>query len=125
MKKGYLAYEVPLLVRDELLQKFPPHFPEIIGHHITLVYGIPKPEQCPTSVADVRVVGWAKSVGIEAFVVEVNGSIEREDGFLFHITWSLDRSLGKKPVDAKQVISEGFTLIEQPISFKAPLRFFY
>jgi len=37
-------------------------------------------------------------------LVELNGSTRRSDGRLYHITWSLDRSKGKKPFHTNDII---------------------
>ena len=48
----------------------------------------------------------------QTLVVQVNGATLRPDGSVFHITWSIDRASGAKPVDSNKLLSEKeFSLI--------------
>jgi len=122
-RTGYMAYEVPEQVRCELARRFPPKYPDFIGHHITQQFGVENPGDLMIPHAMINVVGYAEEDGLEALVVSVNGSKRREDGKTYHITWSLDRSKGKKPVMSNDLIMKGWTHVE-PYKFTAPLKFF-
>ena len=105
-----------LLQLEKLKEKFPPKYPEFVGHHITLKFGVPKNTQTPAEPDSVEVVGYADSGdGLEALVVEVNGNRKRADGRVYHITWSLDRSAGYKPVDSNNLVSNKYSMIRPPI----------
>lgn len=127
VRVGYLAYELDSASRAQLLEVFPPRFPDVIAHHITIQYGVAKPadDQLGERVS-INVVGHAEDDSLEALVVEVLGRMERPDGKTYHCTWSLDRSKGRKPVQSNGLIkAAGFELVERPITVSATLRFFY
>lgn len=122
LREGYLAYELPVQARNDLARQFQPKYPEFVGHHITQQFGVPMDTQQEGS-AQITVIGYAEEDGLEALVVTVNGAKRREDGRLYHITWSLDRSKGKKPVMSNDLVQKGYTPIE-PYTFSAPLKLF-
>jgi hypothetical protein len=128
LTEGYLAYELPEQARNELARRFPPKYPEFIGHHITQQFGVPigqLDDVLPrVRSTHIKVIGYAETDGLEALVVEVNGTKRREDGKVYHITWSLDRSKGKKPVMSNDMIAQqGWSPVE-PYVFDAQLRYF-
>lgn len=120
-KSGYLAYVVPEQVRGELATRFPPKNPEFIGHHITHVFGWPATKPAPQGMSTIKVIGHAEADGLEAFVVTVDGQALRPDGKRYHLTWSLDRAKGRKPVDSNRVVADGGHTPVQPITFTASL----
>jgi hypothetical protein len=125
LTEGYTAYEVPPKVRQMLSKKFPPKFPEFIGHHITNVFGVRDDGTVPIGkTAHVEVHGYVEEPGLEALVVSVNGKNQRPDGKQYHITWSLDRSAGKKPVHSNNLIQRGGVQPVEPLKFDAILKFF-
>lgn len=103
---AYTAYLLTKESRDLLLSRFPPKHKDVIAHHVTVKFGVPKTLDVVTGFQQVvDVVGYAEADGIEAAVVSVGGEIKRKDGKVFHITLSLDRSIGRKPVDSNTIIS--------------------
>lgn len=102
----YTAYVLDPQSRDNLVKYFPPKYPEFIGHHVTEEFGVPKNAMPPESPHRIEVVGYAEDDGIEALVVAVDGETKRPDGSTYHITWSLDRDKGRKPVHSNNVIKE-------------------
>lgn len=118
---SYAAFVLDNDARRALLDHVPPKYPDVIAHHITEKFGIPKPTEPVRSYAvHVTVVGCTDDDnGVQAAVVEVNGSTTRKDGSTYHITISIDRSLGRKPVDSNRVIKEkGWTKV-QPFTILA------
>ena len=110
---SYTGWRLTDSSRTALLERFPARFPDIIAHHITLsTKGDTAPEH-----ATIEVVGYAvDESGLEALVVSVNGSTLRRDaGRHYHITWSIDRVAGFKPVDSNAVIKNGFTIFDESI----------
>jgi len=102
----YTAHVLDKKTRRELAKTFPPKYPEFVGHHVTLKFGVPKDTPIPSS-AKVEVVGYADDgEGLEALIVSVNGKKVRPDGGVYHITWSLDRSKGRKPVDSNKLVKQ-------------------
>lgn len=118
---SYSAYVLDTNARQRLLAAFPPKYPDVIAHHITEKFGIPKPTSPVQSVAVyANVVGYVDDgEGVEAVVVEVNGSSTRKDGSTYHITLSIDRSAGRKPADSNKVIKEKGWTKAQPLSLLA------
>jgi hypothetical protein len=124
LREGYVAYVLGDPSRNLLAKRFPPKYPEFVGHHITVEFGVPKDASLPFGdTADIEVVGYTEDDGIEALVVAVNGETKRPDGKTYHITWSLDRSKGRKPVDSNNVVAQrGFTKVS-PIVVYAILQY--
>src|SRR5688572_29403259 len=75
--------------RRELLQQFPPNYPDIIADHVT--YKGKDGDEGPLPDASMaEIVGWADDgKGVEAMVVSIGGTTDRPDGSIWHITWSL------------------------------------
>src|SRR3546814_9902597 len=65
---------------------------------------------------EMRISDWSSDVcssdlvddgeGLQALIVSIDGSTDRPDGSTYHITWSLDRSRGRKAVQSNDVIAE-------------------
>lgn len=90
--------------RRELLERFPPSYPDVIADHVTFE---PSGAEGPPRVNRGRVVGIVNDGdGLEALVVEVDGSTDRPDGSTYHITWSLDRARGRVPVQSNDVLAQ-------------------
>jgi hypothetical protein len=95
----YTAYLLSEKSRKTLYFLFPPKYPEFIGHHITEEFGVPEGTEPPEQPKLVEVVGYIDNGdGVEGFLVEVNGNTQRPSGGKYHITWSIDRDRGYKPV---------------------------
>ena len=94
--------------RNGLLAVFPPAYPEVVAHHVTLRSGVPQDFPLPTETEGF-VVGVADdSAGVQALVVEIGGTTRRPDGSTYHITWSLGP--GRRPVESNDVIrTRGWT----------------
>lgn len=116
---AYRAWKLSDAERMRLLDLFPPAYPDEVAHHVTESFGVPA-DAAPPEPATFSVVGVADDgVKLQALVVSVNGSTERADGQTFHVTWSLDREQGAKPVDSNTVIRrKGFTPVD-PVPFQA------
>lgn len=88
---------------------FPPKFPDVIAHHITLVHGAP-PRDASAYGGETafEVYGYAADDSLETILVKpINGSPIRANGQRFHVTVSLDRSKGRKPVQSNDLIAKG------------------
>ena len=108
VKSGYTAYKLSDSSRHDLLQHFKPKYPEVIAHHITYKFPAKSTDELPPDVKEAHVIGYENGDGIEAVVVEINGSTKRPDGKLYHITLSLDRAKGKKPVHSNDLVNKNF-----------------
>lgn len=122
-RSGYQAFEISPESRSKLAAQFPPKFAEFIGHHITYKFGVKSDLPLPEATS-IKVVGYAcNDKGIEALVVEVDGSTVRPDGKTFHITWSLDREAGFKPVNSNDLVAGGWEKVPA-INITATAKFF-
>lgn len=104
---------LPEDVRERLLARFPPHYPDVIAHHVTFAPpSLPRPD-----LKSAEIVGIADDgAGVETLVVRLNGSTDRPDGSTWHVTWSLDRARGRKAVESNAVIRRrGWTPVDPPV----------
>ncbi len=102
--------------RESLLARFPPRYPRVAAHHVTLKFG-DRAAQAPGAVA-AEIVGEADDgVGVQALVVRIDGSEARPDGGTFHITWSL--APGREARESNGVIAvRGWRRLETPVSVR-------
>jgi hypothetical protein len=128
-KQGYLAYPLPNNVRSELLDLFPPKYDRVVAHHVTYEFDVPSSaiNQVPQHLwsPTIVVVGYQDINGVEALVVEVEGTTIRKDGKIYHITWSL--SPGKKPMESNAMLSQHNYIIlptTKHYSFVSTIQFF-
>lgn len=126
IKKVIQIFELDAGSRSKLEKVFPPKFSEFIGHHVTYAVKVPITDPLP-SASSFKVVGYAiDENGLECLVVEVDGSIYRPDGLIYHITWSIDRSAGFAPKNSNDVIAaNGFSKIENPINITAKAKYIF
>ena len=108
----YSAYVIDETSRARVLATFPPRFPEVIAHHITHQF---PDDSMPPHQSSVKVIGYAASHRLECLVVSIDGKIERPSGGIYHITLSIDREQGAKPVHSNHVIRTGWTTLDEPI----------
>lgn len=107
MKNGYMAHNLTEEAKEKLLSIFPPKFPIVVAHHVTLDFNVPASSEIPEK-AEIKVIGYSSNKNIECVVVEVNGNSKRpSDGKLFHIT--LSHTKDAKPVQSNDLlIEQGF-----------------
>ncbi|MDX3899689.1 MAG: hypothetical protein QHC40_04135 [Sphingobium sp.] len=111
--------------REELLERFPPEWPDVIADHITLDAEAGEDDAPPEAEQAEIVGGINDGQGLQAMVVAIDGSTDRSDGSTYHITWSLDRARGRKPVESNDVIAErGWRPLDDPVPITIrPARF--
>ena len=110
MKSGYLAFNLTEVAREEILSTYIPKFNKVVCHHITFKFGVKENEYIP-DVKEARIVGYASNNDIECLVVEIEGSYNRPDGSIYHIT--LSHSPNAKPVDSNALLkSSGFNFVD-------------
>ncbi|MBA3676593.1 MAG: hypothetical protein H0W74_04225 [Sphingosinicella sp.] len=88
--------------RKELLQQFPPQFSEIVADHVTLAAKVAGNAELPTETYGEIVGRIDDGEGVEAMIVEIDGTSDRPDGSIFHITWSL--SPGRQARESNEMI---------------------
>jgi hypothetical protein len=105
------GWKLPRNEREQLLQRFPPKYENVIADHVTLRVGgsdlPPKPAA--------QIVGHADdSESLECLVVELDGTTDRPDGSTYHMTWSLGP--GRKAIESNDLLRErGWQPIDAPI----------
>ena len=111
--------------RRLLLERFPPRWPDVLADHITLDAQARAQDPLPVARKAEIVGNISDGAGLEAMVVTIDGTTARPDGSSYHITWSIDRSRGRKPVESNQVIAvRGWHPLVKPIPIRIiPARF--
>lgn len=108
--------------RSRLLERFTPIFADVVADHVTLrLEDGPLPKETQGEIVGEIDDGQ----GVQALVVAIGATTARPDGSTYHITWSLDRSKGRKPVESNHVIAQlGWRPLRQsvPITLQ-PARF--
>jgi hypothetical protein len=100
--------------RDELLARFPPTYDQAVADHVTLRARVDDKAKLPSATVGVIVGRADDGQGVEAMVVQIDGSAERPDGSKYHITWSLGP--GRKAVESNDVIkARGWEAIDPPV----------
>ena len=108
MKKGYTAFNLTKEARQLVLNLFTPKFNNVVAHHITYKFNVSENDTIP-SITTAKIVGYAEDENAQAVVVEVEGSSQRPDGGILHITICHNSSV--KPYYSNNLIAKGFTKI--------------
>ena len=108
--------------RDALLERYPPRYAKPVADHVTLKVDAAR-DPLPGGVTAQIVGRTDDDAGVEAFVVAIDGSTDRPDGSIFHITWSLEGS--RRAKESNDVLKErGWEGIDQPVPLTlSPARF--
>ncbi len=86
---GIYAYKLDEATREGLLAAIPPAYGKVYADHIT--YQLAKPGESMPELDKAEIIGIADDgKGLQAAIVRINGSLERPDGKIYHVTWSLD-----------------------------------
>jgi hypothetical protein len=111
--------------RDQLLARFEPLFPNVIADHVTLRTGTDHKTPLPSETRGEIVGETDDGAGVQALIVRIGGSTDRLDGSTYHITWSIDRARGRRPVESNDVIAQrGWRSLTEPIPIRLkPARF--
>lgn len=91
--------------RQALLDRFPPAWPDVIADHVTLDAHAGSRTPLPEAREAIVVGIVDDGEGLQALVVSIEDTTDRPDGSTYHITWSLDRKRGRKPVESNAVIA--------------------
>jgi len=116
---GYAGWALDQHEINGLKGIFTPSYPDVLAHHVTLAFGVDKDFPIP-EVESAFLYGYVNDgAGVEAFVVEINGTLIRPDGKTYHITWSIDREAGAKPVHSNRAIEE---TAWEPLPLRVPIK---
>lgn len=122
-RKQVIGWLVPSEERTRLLERFRPRYERTVADHVTLRSGVINDTPPPAAVT-ARIIGEADDgAGVQALVVEIDGSPARSGGGTFHITWSLGEM--RQARESNDVIAEqGWRTVEDPIPVRLePARF--
>jgi len=111
-----LGWKLDRAERTALIDRFRPVYDHVDVDHVTLAARVGAGAPLPGETEG-RIVGRADDgAGVEAMVVEIAGTTDRPDGSTYHITWSLDRAKGRRPVESNEVIRErGWTPLDEGV----------
>ena len=117
MEKRTIGWLLDEADRAARLARFPPAWPDVIAHHVTLASKTTEP--LPTATAG-EVVGQTNDgEGLQALVVAIDGTTDRPDGSIFHLTWSLDQTRRRRAVQSNEVLRErGWNRLDAPIPIR-------
>lgn len=109
---SYLAFVLDGKTRTHLLELIPPSFPDVICHHITIQHGhkddlaevLKVYHEYTNPTFEVYAFGKSDEDFAEGFAVMFNGMTFKQDFTLYHITHSIDRSKGAKPVTCNMIL---------------------
>ena len=108
---GYIGWILSREERERLLACFPPAYSTVVAHHVTLAFNV-RPDAPPPTARAGLIVGRANDgKGIDALVLEIEGTARRPDGSTYHVTWSLEP--GRRPAEANTLIrAHGWQAVE-------------
>lgn len=117
MEKRTIGWLLDEADRATLLARFPPAWPDVMAHHVTLASKTTEP--LPTATAG-EVVGQTNDgEGLQALVVAIDGTTDRPDDSTYHITWSLDKARGRRAIESNEVLREqGWDRLDTPIPIR-------
>lgn len=117
MEKRTIGWLLDEADRATLLARFPPAWPDVIAHHVTLASASSDP--LPAAIAG-EVVGQVNDgEGLQALVVAIHGTTDRPDDSTYHITWSLDKARGRRAIESNEVLREqGWDRLDTPIPIR-------
>jgi hypothetical protein len=110
-----IGWKLDRAERDALLARFPPRYPLAVADHVTLRSRVSEQSGLPPDTAGVIVGRSDDGAGVEAMVVQIDGSTDRPDGGTYHITWSLQE--GREARQSNEVIREcGWQAVTPPVA---------
>jgi hypothetical protein len=122
--KGYTGYELTEVGRATLLAHFPAVHPDVITHHVTHEFGVD--DSIPPHADFVTVIAQAQNDLVQAVVVAINANVFREDGKIYHITVSVNKELGGKPVQSNDLLTDPtlWHIVSPPLTVAVTPKFF-
>lgn len=124
-KRLVTGWKLDPVERDALLVRFAPLFADVIADHVTLRTGTSQRTPLPFTTHGFVIGEIDDDIGVQALVVSIDGTTVRADGGTYHVTWSIDRARGRRPVESNIVIERlGWRRLEEPVPIRlVPARF--
>jgi hypothetical protein len=117
MSRQITGWKLDRADRTRLLDLFPPRFGETIADHVTLRFGTDGQTPLPAESLGEVVGETDDGSGVQALVVRIGGTIDRGDGSVYHITWSL--GAGRRAKESNDVIARhGWRPVEPAIPIR-------
>ena len=112
-----IGWKLDRAQRTELLQQFPPRYRDTDADHVTLsTRSAPDAELPDERIGEI--VGRVDDLrGLEAMVVRIDGTVDRPDGSIYHITWSLEE--GRKAHESNDLLG---AQAWEPIDLPMPIQ---
>lgn len=113
------GWKLNRIERGHLLERFPPLWPDVVADHVTLMSSKQEAGDDPPAVSAFIIGHVNDGAGLQALVVEIDGTTIRPDGSTYHITWSIDRKAGRQPKDSNDVIARlGWQKLATPLPIR-------
>lgn len=108
-----LGWKLDAAHRDALLRRFAPVYARTIADHVTLRPFVERAAVLPQETEGLVVGRTDDRRGVEAMVVQIDGTTQRPDGGTYHITWSLAR--GRRAKESNDAIAaHGWQPLDPP-----------
>lgn len=112
--EAVIGWKLDRAEREALLARLPPRYAQAIADHVTLRSRVHEQSALPPATVGVIVGRSDDGRGVQAMVVQVDGSTGRPDGGTYHITWSLEP--GREARESNDVIRAcGWQPVEPPL----------
>jgi hypothetical protein len=100
--------------RAPLLQRFVARYQRTVADHVTLAANVAPGTDLPDPVSAEIVGRTDDGKGVEALVVAIDGSTDRPDGSIYHLTWSLEGD--RTAQESNDVLrAQGWTPLDEPL----------
>lgn len=98
-----IGWKLDPVERAALLRRHPPTYARAVADHVTLKPRVAADAALPLETEGHIVGRTDDGRGVEALVVEIDGSTRRPDGGTYHITWSLAKN--RRPKESNDAIA--------------------
>ena len=119
----YSGWELTLDERRKIYAAIKPVYNDIFWQRLVHEFGATEP---PTATSGEVVGWWDKGEGQQLVIFEIDGSLTRPDGHLYHLSWSRDHvKMQRKPLQSwKHPDLTDFQRLDQPFSVVLTPRLF-
>ena len=122
-QRGYLGWLILPTSKSYLLHLIPPMFDKILADHVTFLYPAFSNDPLPPQAELLAVGSAVDPQGLQAVVVSVDHNVYRQDGSVYHCTWSLDPHKFK-PQHSNDLLRKGWEEFSLPINIDNHPQFF-
>ena len=112
--KRVIGWKLDPAQREVLLARFPPTYAKAVADHVTLRAHVRSGSALPPPAQGLVIGRSDDGQGVEAMVVQIEGSTHRPGGGTYHITWSLGPQ--RRAVESNDVIAaRGWEPVDPPV----------